>query len=129
MEFIKTVMMTLYVRQQKRCRYKESIFGLCGRRRGWDDLREQHWDMCITICEIGHQSKFDAWNRALKVGALGQPRGMGWGGGFGMGDTCTPVADSCQCMAKKIKKKPLQYCKVISLKLKWIKFKNIKVII
>ena len=29
----------------------------------------------------------------------------GWGGegggeGFGMGDTCTPVADSCQCMAK-----------------------------
>ena len=29
----------------------------------------------------------------------------GWGGegggkGFRMGDTCTPVADSCQCMAK-----------------------------
>ena len=27
----------------------------------------------------------------------------GWdadGGGFDMGDTCTPVADSCQCMAK-----------------------------
>ena len=22
------------------------------------------------------------------------------GEGFGMGDTCTPVADSCQCMAK-----------------------------
>jgi len=21
-------------------------------------------------------------------------------GGFGMGDTCTPMADSCQCMAK-----------------------------
>ena len=32
-----------------------------------------------------------------------------------MGNTCTPVADSCQCMAK-----PLQYCKVISLQLKWI---------
>ena len=26
--------------------------------------------------------------------------GEGGGGGFGMGDTCTPVADSCQCMAK-----------------------------
>jgi len=27
---------------------------------------------------------------------------MGWemGGEFGMGDPCTPVADSCQCMAK-----------------------------
>ena len=22
------------------------------------------------------------------------------GGGFRMGDTCTPVADSCQCMVK-----------------------------
>ena len=35
------------------------------------------------------------------------------GGGFGIGNTCTPMADSCQCMAK-----PLQYCKVISLQLK-----------
>ena len=22
------------------------------------------------------------------------------GGGFGIGNTCTPMADSCQCMAK-----------------------------
>ena len=29
------------------------------------------------------------------------------GGGFRMGSTCTPVADSCQCMAK-----PIQCCKV-----------------
>ena len=29
------------------------------------------------------------------------------GGGFRMGDTYTPMADSCQCMVK-----PLQYCKV-----------------
>ena len=34
------------------------------------------------------------------------------GGGFRMGDTGTPMADSCQCMAK-----PLQYCNVISLQL------------
>ena len=38
----------------------------------------------------------------------------GWDGevggrGFQDGDTCTPVAESCQCMAK-----PLQYCKVIT---------------
>ena len=52
------------------------------------------------------------------AGCLGlghwEPRGMGWGGrwegGSGWG---TPVADSCQCMAK-----PIQYCKVISLQLK-----------
>ena len=33
----------------------------------------------------------------------------GWevGGGFRIGNLCTPVADSCQCMAK-----PIQYCKV-----------------
>ena len=29
------------------------------------------------------------------------------GGGFRMGNTCTIVADSCQCVAK-----PIQYCKV-----------------
>ena len=29
------------------------------------------------------------------------------GEGFSIGNSCTPVADSCQCMAK-----PIQYCKV-----------------
>ena len=32
--------MTLYERQQKRHRCKEQTVGLCGRGRGWDDLRE-----------------------------------------------------------------------------------------
>ena len=40
MEFKKMVMMTLYMRQKKRQRYKEQTFGPCGRRQGWDDLRE-----------------------------------------------------------------------------------------
>jgi len=80
MEFRKMVMMTVYARQQKRHRYKKQIFGLCGRRRGWDDLGEYHWNMYITICEIDQQSKFDTWNRAFKAGAQGQPWGVGWGG-------------------------------------------------
>ena len=42
MEFRKMVMMTLYMRQQKRHRYEEQTFGLCGRRQGRDDLREYH---------------------------------------------------------------------------------------
>ena len=42
MEFRKMITMTLYARQQKRHRYKEQIFGLYGRRQGWDDLKEQH---------------------------------------------------------------------------------------
>ena len=38
-----------------------------------------------------------------------QRDGMGRevGGGFRIGNTCTPVADSCSCMAK-----PIKYCKV-----------------
>ena len=40
MEFRKMVTMTLYARQQKRHRYKEQTFELCGRSQGWDDLRE-----------------------------------------------------------------------------------------
>ena len=59
--------------------------------------------------------------RCMRQGARGwctgmtQRDGMGRevGGGFRMGNTCTPMADPCQCMAQ-----PLQYCKVISLQLK-----------
>ena len=80
--YMRDRMMILYVRQQKRHRYEEQTFGLCGRRQGWDDLREQHWNMYFTICEIDHQSKFDAWNRALKAGALRQLWRMRWGGGW-----------------------------------------------
>ena len=43
----------------------------------WENSIETY---ILTICEIDDQSKFDAWNRALKAGAPGQPRGMGWGG-------------------------------------------------
>ena len=56
-----------------------------------------------------------------ETGCLGlvhwdDPEGWdGEGGGRQVqdGNTCTPMMDSCQCMAK-----PLQYCKVISLQLK-----------
>ena len=40
LEFRELVMMTLYARQQKRHRCKEQTFGLCGRTRGWDDMRD-----------------------------------------------------------------------------------------
>ena len=42
MEFRKMVTKVLYARQQERHRCKEESVGLCGRRRGWDDLRELH---------------------------------------------------------------------------------------
>ena len=108
------VMITLYARLQKRHRRTEESFGLCGRRRAWDALRESCWNMYIIVCESDHQSRLHAWDRVLGAGALGWPRGMGrggrWEGGFRMGNTCTPEADSCQ-----VWQKPLQHCQVISL--------------
>ena len=62
------------------CSNKNQRTGLCGRKWEWDDLREQHWNMYITICEIDRQSTFDAWDRVLRAGALWWPWGMGWGG-------------------------------------------------
>ena len=41
---------------------------------------EWHWNMYIIISETNHQSRFNAWDRMLGAGALGWPRGMGWGG-------------------------------------------------
>jgi len=65
-----------------------------------------------------NESPVQVW--CMRQGARGwctrmtQRDGIGreMGGEFRMGNTCTPVADSCQCMAK-----PLQYCKAISLQL------------
>jgi len=57
--------------------------------------------------------KLRSWCWMLGAGALGRPRGMVWGGGreegggFGMGTTCIPVADSFWYLAKLI-----QLCKV-----------------
>ena len=53
---------------------------LCGRRRGWDDLGEWHWNMYNIIYGTSRQSRFDARYWMLGAGALGRPRGMVWGG-------------------------------------------------
>ena len=82
MEFRKKVMVTLYARQQKRHRWIEHSFGLCGRGLGWDDMGEWHWNMYNIICETNCQSRFDAWYRVLRAGALGWPRGMEWTLGY-----------------------------------------------
>ena len=51
---------------------------------------------------MNHQSRFDAGYRMLGAGALhwdGPERWYGdpslWEGGFRIGNTCTPVVDSC----------------------------------
>ena len=112
--------MILYARKQKRHRYKEQAFGLWEKARvGWFEriaLKHvyYHWNMYI-ICEIDCQSRFNAWDRVLKAGALGWPWGMGWGGrwerssGWGTHVHPWPIYGW---------QKLPQYCKVISFHLK-----------
>ena len=84
-----------------------------------DDLREWHWNMYITVCKTGDQCKFNAWRRAPKAGALGQPRGMEWDGkegGRGVRDGGTHVHP--WLIHVNVWQNPPQYCKVKSLQLK-----------
>ena len=80
MKFRKVVTITLYAREQKRHWCIEQSYGLCGRGRRWDDLREWHWNMYNITYEMNPQPRFDAWYSMLGAGALGWPRGMVWGG-------------------------------------------------
>ena len=60
MEFKKMVMITVYAKQKKRHRYIEQTFRLCGRRRGWDVLREWHLNKYTIKCETDHLPRLDA---------------------------------------------------------------------
>ena len=95
MEFRKTILMIIHAGHRRRHRCKEETFGFSGRRRGWDDLREQHWNMYITTCKTDEQCKFNAWSRAPKVGSLGQPRGIVSGGKWEGGSGCGGHVYTC----------------------------------
>ena len=60
--------------------------------------------MHIIIWEVDCCSRFDASDKGAQGWCTGMTLGHGMGrergGGFWMGNTCAPVADSCQCMAK-----------------------------
>ena len=79
------------------------------------------WENGIETCILSHGKRIASPGSMHDTGCSGlvywdDPEGWdgeGDGRGFRMGNMYTPVADSCQCMAK-----PLQYCKVINLQLK-----------
>ena len=79
------------------------------------------WENGIDTCIISYVKRIASPGSMHDTGCLGlvhwdDPEGWygeGGGRGFRMGNTCTPVVDSCQCFAK-----PIQYCKVTSLQLK-----------
>ena len=79
MEFRKMVMITLYVRQQKRHICIEQSFGLCGRGRGWNDFGELHGNMYNIIYKTNCQSRFDTGSLGLDApeGCYGERSGRG----------------------------------------------------
>ena len=103
MEFRKVVMITLYVRQQKRHRCIEQSFGLCGEGEGG-----MVWENGIETCIILYMKQITSPGLMHDTGCLVLVHlddTEGWykeGGGRGVqdGDTCTPKGDSRQCMAK-----------------------------
>ena len=73
------------------------------------------WENGIETCILSCKKRITVYVRRRIQEAYSWCTGMTqrdemvWevGGGFMFGNSCTPVADSCQCMAK-----PIQYCKV-----------------
>ena len=70
------------------------------------------WENGIETCIISYKNRItspgstqDAWSWCTETN---QKDGVGReeGGGFRMWNTCIPVVDSCQCMAK-----PIQCCR------------------
>ena len=72
------------------------------------------WENGIETCILSRKKQIASLCLIQDTGCLGLVHwndpidDMWWevGGGFRIGNSCTPVADSCQCMAK-----PIQYCK------------------
>ena len=81
------VMITLYARQQKRHRYIEQSFGLCGRERGG-----MIWENGIETCIISYKKRIASPGSMQDAGSLGlvhwdDPEGWyGEGGGRGVQD-------------------------------------------
>ena len=73
------------------------------------------WENGIETCILSCKKLITSLGLIQDTGCLGWCTGMTQrddmrrvvGGGFRIRNSCTPVADSCQCMAK-----PIQYCKV-----------------
>ena len=87
--------------------------GLISFRMDWLDLLAVQGTLKSLL---QHHSSKASILQVLKAGALGRPRGMGWGGrwegGSGWGTHVNPWL-----IHVNVWEKPLQYCKVISLQL------------
>ena len=63
--------------------------------------------MDMNLGKLREMRDREAWHTAVCGFATSQTQLGEVEGGFMFGNSCTPVVDSCQCMAK-----PILYCKV-----------------
>ena len=92
MEFRKMLMITLYAEQEKKDRFIEQSFRLCGRRVGWfkrTALKHVYYlEWNRSPAQVG------CMRQVLGTGALGRPKGSGWRrrweGGSGWGTHVNP---------------------------------------
>ena len=73
----KMVLMKLFVVQELRHRHREQACGPGGGRKGWDDLREWHWNIHTTTCKCLAQGA----HSVLCDGLEGWDGEGGWEGG------------------------------------------------
>ena len=94
---------TLYARQQKRHRCWNSLLGSVG-----EGKAGMMWEMVLKHVNYHMRNESPVQVRCMRQGARGWCTGMTQrdgigrevGGGLRMGNTCTLMADSCECMAK-----------------------------
>ena len=99
------VTMTLYARQKRDPDVKNRLLDSVGEGEG-----RMIWENGIETCILSYVKQVASPGPMHETGCLGlvywdDPEGWdgeGGGRGFRMGDTCTPMADSCQCMAKPL---------------------------
>ena len=77
---------------------------------------ENSIETCILSCEIDRQSRFNAWDRVLRAGALGWSWVKGWGGRW-EGCSGWGTHEYPWLIHVNVWQNPPQYCKVISLQL------------
>ena len=103
----------------KKVSSKKDVWNVSNKMVGKEYLGTERYrrNVYIIICEADHWSMFDAWDRVLRAGALGWPWGMGWVGRWDEGSGWGTHVHLWLTHVN-VWKKPLQYCKVISLQLK-----------
>ena len=67
-----------YLQGRNRRRHRKQTCAHSGEKRGWDELREWHWNIYITICKIASGKLL--YNKGSSTGCSVTTYRVGWGG-------------------------------------------------